>query len=178
MPERVGTRKQRRLSITPVPTPLWGENLRSPSALGPKEWRKLRASLLVAHSGKCESCGGRAKKWFGHEVWVYKTSTTPAIARLKRVAIHCVKCHACEHFTRTIKFATPSQVASAIKHYCRVNQVTQEVFRRDFTAATMRAASFSKLEWIVDYGPYSSLVAERLTHPKKKIRRRPPPLRC
>jgi hypothetical protein len=131
----------------------------------------LHCSLATAANAK--AVVAVRKKWFAHEVWVYKTSTTLAVARLKRVAIHCVKCHACEHLTRTVRFGTPSQVASAVKHYCRVNQVTQEVFRRHFTAATTRAANLSKLEWVVDYGPYSSLVAEQLARSNKKKAERP-----
>ena len=161
-------RKRRRLSISPIPKPLWGKNLRSPSALGPNEWRKIRASLLVGHNGKCESCNNRASKWFAHEVWIYKTSTTPAIARLKRVSIHCVKCHACEHFPRTLKFGTRAQVVSAIKHFCRVNGVGRDGFDLHFSAAMSRWNRLSKLKWVVDYGPYSPLVAERLARPNKE----------
>ena len=161
-------RQQRRVSISPVPRPLWYSNLRSPSALGPHEWRKVRASLLADHSGECESCGNRAKKWFAHEVWSYKTSKSPAIAKLKRVSIHCVKCHACEHFPRTVKFGTQAQVASTIKHYCRVNGVNRDGFYFDLSAAMARWDHLSNLEWEVHYGPYSSLVAERRARPKKE----------
>jgi hypothetical protein len=159
----------RTLSINPVPKSLWGRNLRASCALGDGGWRKLRASLLRDCGATCEICGRRPARWFGHEVWRYSVSKPRAVAKLVGVMMICGLCHACEHFPRTVKCGTPENVEAAAKHYCRVNRIDRERFLRDLELALARWHKLSqRLRWLIDFGPYTAMVAEVQSRPRRQ----------
>jgi hypothetical protein len=182
MPARKRRRAQLVLSIQLVPARLSKKNLWSPSALGKYGWRKLRRRLLAGRSLKCESCGSRAEKLDAHERWAYQTSESPAVAKLKGITFLCGKCHGCVHFGRTVimvreGYLTWDQVEETIKHYCRVNRVKRHDFERHLESAIKRRDRLSKLQWTVEYGPFSALVAERLARQNARATKEPVKLR-
>lgn len=153
-------------SICMVPAPLWGMNLRG--RLPKSRWRKIRQGLIQERGLRCQTCGKtetESKHIFAHEEWEYVTTSSPAVAHLKALVLSCWHCHAVEHFGATQNMVlsgelTAQAIEDTIEHFCRLNQVGRDAF--DVHRAEARAGwiGLSKLEWIVDWGSFGSLVAE------------------
>ncbi|MGA8498942.1 MAG: hypothetical protein WB764_25890 [Xanthobacteraceae bacterium] len=117
---------------------------------------------------RCQTCGKtetESKHIFAHEEWEYVTTSSPAVAHLKALVLSCWHCHAVEHFGATQNMVlsgelTAQAIEDTIEHFCRLNQVGRDAF--DVHRAEARAGwiGLSKLEWIVDWGSFGSLVAE------------------
>lgn len=153
-----------RLSVRPVPEPLWGVNLRT--ILGKYRWSKLRSSLIQERGLTCETCGKaleKSRQIQAHEEWSYATSTTPAVAKIERIVLDCWHCHACEHFLRTRNMHAfgdieDNVVEEVISHFCRVNGISGEDFDRHLEASSAEWRRLSELDWAVDYGQFAELV--------------------
>jgi hypothetical protein len=169
-----------RLAIRPIPQPLFRKNLRT--ALGKYQWTKLRRTLLSEHGSKCEICNARPNKLYAHEVWQYKTSVSPAVAHLSHVSFLCVRCHGCEHFLLTIEFVkagilTADDFDSAVKHFCRINRVSQRIFWQRLERARTCWKMLSKLKWRKpEFGTFQAVI-KRVERERVEREQRKPKLR-
>lgn len=154
-----------RLRITPVPSPLHGQNLRK--TIGKYRWRKIRNAIIERDGPVCAICGARPEaraEIHGHEEWVYDTSSIPAIARLSGITLHCWKCHGVEHYLLTMKLALlgyEEQERLIVRHFCEVNGADEELFAVHLSEAVAIWSPLCKLEWVVEYGDYAPLIAFR-----------------
>ena len=147
-------------SISPVPAPLWGANLRK--ILKPNEWQKLRKSLLAERGCICQTCGLElpvSSKVQAHENWEYDISADPAIAHLKGILLSCWPCHAIEHFGVTTNLVsrghlTHRAIDDTIAHFCKLNAATPEEFETHRKSVFEHWQSQNELNWIVDWGEF------------------------
>ena len=148
-----------------MPRPLWGVNLRR--LLPKSQWQKMRQELIRERGLHCQTCDTietESKRIFAHEEWEYETTYSPAVAHLKRLVLSCWHCHAVEHFGATGNMVlsgelTPKAIEHTIEHFCRVNRVQRDAFDAHRLEARAEWLLRSKLEWIVDWGAFSALVA-------------------
>lgn len=153
-----------RLCIEPVPEPIWGENLRSRSALGKYRWRKLRATILEQLGPACAICG-RTENPHGHEVWEYTEKRRLSIAKLLRIEIICGKCHAVQHWGLTSNLflhgsITPDSFRDLIRHACKVNKCKPKEFKAHVGASNIISERRSKLRWRIDWDEFKELVSD------------------
>jgi len=154
-----------RLSLDLVPAPLWGQNLRSPSVLGNKRWRRLRQGLLDAHGSTCSICGSEEQPHC-HEVWQYEESKRRGKATLVRIEIICFKCHYVHHFGLAAGVLvdegrlTKRDIADLRRHFAKVNQCRVQDFDMHLIEAMERWEQRSDKKWTINYGPYADLVRE------------------
>lgn len=165
-----------RLRITPVPRPLFGLNLRK--IIGKGRWRKIRKALLEENGCVCAICGAEpedVRQIHGHEEWVYDTSTTPAVARLNGITLHCWLCHGVEHYLLAMKLAAlgyEEQERLIVQHFCDVNGADEDLFAKHLSEAMAIWSPLCDLEWTVDYRDYTNLVAIRAAAQEKWRARR------
>jgi hypothetical protein len=161
-------------AIRMVPAPLWGMNLRR--MLPKSRWNKLRKNLIAECGLKCQTCGKvetESKRIFAHEEWEYDTGRTPAIARLAGLKLSCWHCHAVEHFGATGNMVrsgelTEKAIEDTIENFCRLNGVGHDEFRAHLAEAKAEWIRSSHLQWKVDWGPFTSLVAA--AEQKRRVR--------
>lgn len=156
-----------KLSIRMVPGPLWGKNLRK--ILPKSQWQKLRKQVIAERGLTCQTCGKievESKRIFAHEEWDYELTCLPAVAHLKGLVLSCWHCHAVEHFGATGNMVlsgelTQRAIEDTIDHFCRVNCADREAFHAHHREAKAEWIRLSRLEWVVDWGPFASLVVQR-----------------
>jgi hypothetical protein len=151
-----------KLSISMVPAPLWGENLRKRLTRG--GWNALRADQF-ARVPNCESCGSSplGAERHAHEEWVYNAKA--GVARLVGLRTTCRMCHFAEHpgFVNVMvangRF-TPAILREIERHCCRVNGCKPQDYRRHQEQAQRKYEKLMKVAaWSINFGPYADLVA-------------------
>lgn len=153
--------RERRLQISLVPRPLQRNNLRS--AIGQYRWQKHRRSILPKKL-TCSTCNAKVKEpsqLHAHEEWAYMKRGKINIAKLTGISFQCPLCHGCHHIVLSFILLGPERIHETIDHYCKVNRVSEATFHRDLTQAMAIWKKRSKLKWVIDYGLFSSLIAER-----------------
>lgn len=142
----------RRLAISLIPGPLWGQNLRN--ALSREEWSRIRDDVLTRQDHQCAICeSGIATEC--HEHWQY--DDIARIQRLNRIEGVCKLCHYAIHIRRT-RVGSPDAVENVISHYLTVNGCDRDAFEADEKEAVRLFTERSDYFWTVDFGDYSSLV--------------------
>lgn len=157
-------------SVRMVPRPLWGMNLRH--KIPKSRWGKIRLGLIQERGLRCQTCGKtetESKHIFAHEEWQYETTCSPAVAHLKGLTLSCWHCHAVEHFGATGNMVlsgelTPRAIEDTIEHFCRVNQVDRDAFRRHGAEARAEWTRLNKLEWVIDWGPFQEEISKYEEH--------------
>jgi len=122
-----------RLTITPVPAPIYG--MRLSAVARPGAWQRLRRKVLDAAAGRCAVCRVRGRLNC-HEKWQYVEkrrvvgvvrvmgvsdrpkrlklyAESPAVARLVGFEALCSLCHAVRHFDTTDRWGIrgPKKIA-------------------------------------------------------------------
>jgi hypothetical protein len=151
-------------SINLVPKPLHFRNLRK--ILTQTQWDKIRKPLIAEHGNKCQVCKEDVKQVYAHEEWEYDTAPTPAVSRFAGITLSCWHCHAVEHFLNTgllVRSGSLTQQAldDTVAHFCRLNGVGPKEFEAHLAEAYAKWENLSALEWVIDWGPYAAMVAER-----------------
>ena len=169
-----------KLSISMVPAPLWGRNLRNYLTRG--RWNALRASQF-ARVPNCECCGSSpvGAERHAHEEWGYNTET--GIARLVGLRTTCRMCHFAEHpgFINVMvamgRF-TPAIRNEIERHFCRVNGCKPQDYRRHSKQAQHRYDELMRVAaWTIDFGPYADLVSGNTQLPRNARSSRSTPVR-
>lgn len=151
-----------------VPSPLWRANLRKGRVIPKSRWVKIRAECFENHGTICQTCGKvetDRKRLSVHEEWEYLTDRKPAVARLVGLKISCWHCHMVEHFGGLGKMVASGELTrraidDTTEHFCRVNKVGLDEFKRHLAEAKAEWMRLSQLEWVVDWGEYAALVEE------------------
>jgi hypothetical protein len=167
-----------KLSISMVPAPLWGENLRKYLTRG--EWNVLRANQF-AKVPNCECCGSSplGAERHAHEEWVYNGDA--GVARLVGLRTTCRMCHFAEHpgFVNVMvangRF-TPAIRDEIERHFCRVNGCKPRDYRRHGKQAQRKYEKLMRVAaWTIEFGPYADLVGgdTKLLHGAKSSRSTP-----
>ena len=160
---------ERKLTIAPIPQPLWKFNLRE--FLTQTQWRKLRVGVIAEHNAMCQTCGKNVsapRAAHVHEEWEYNTAASPAVCKLTGLALACWHCHMAEHIgmletlvsNGTLK---KTAITETIANYCRVNNVDEATFKADRKRAIAEWRKLSTLEWVIDWGDYAEMLLEEYT---------------
>ena len=155
-----------KLQVTPIPKPLFGINLRY--VLRDSGWKAMRRSILSERGNRCETCSKiveESSDLHAHEEWVYETTEDSGTAKIRRIAIQCRACHDCEHFLMVRMLVRQGRVPKEriqelIQHFCAVNDVGPQVFKRHVLQAKNDWERLSSLSWEVDLSPYSTKVIQ------------------
>ena len=156
------TMTELKLQISLIPSPLHGRNLRK--KIGKKRWNRIRDGIKEEEGPICEICGDTSDRIHGHEEWEYDTSTTPAVATLKRIGLVCWKCHGVHHYGLAVTFARQGhtdQLQQITEHFCRINGVDETALVDHLSDALRRFGALNELEWAIDYGAYYRLIGIR-----------------
>lgn len=134
------------LLIEPIPTPLWGVNLRS--LLTATEWKRLRDPIFEAADRRCEICGGQGARHpvEGDEVFSYDEET--ATAGLRCIVAVCPSCHAAKHIGRTGLAGFESE---ALDHLATVNGWTSKQVTAHYLESYRTWARRCDIKWRTDF---------------------------
>lgn len=146
---------KRKLGINLIPKTSWYNNLRS--NFSKEEWDVLRRDCYEKAGHRCEICGGSGKEqgfnWpvECHEVWDFSVKGTQRLIRL--IAL-CPICHKCQHpGLAKIK----GEYANVVKHYAKVNEITEEESEEDFDEAFTEWHERNETEWVLDLSALNNL---------------------
>lgn len=148
--------KQLKLTIDLVPRTCWYSSLYR--QMPRSKWDRIRKQAYADAEHVCQICSAEARIQC-HEIWEYDENKL--IQKLKGFVALCSKCHDIKHFGRSQMRAARGEIDldALIDHFCKVNNVSSEVFSSHKTEAfkTWRARSAKK--WKTDLGKWSSYVS-------------------
>ncbi|WP_315751269.1 hypothetical protein [Bradyrhizobium sp. SZCCHNS3055] len=101
----------------------------------------------------------------GHEVWKYEEDKAACTATLLKVDAVCRTCHNIGHWGNTLLMIRSGLVQHEThllfrRHFRRINRCRQADFDRHVISSFAEWERRSKKKWKLDWGPFTSLVAE------------------
>jgi len=151
--------KDYKLYIELVPSTSWYNNMRKVSDR--KDWDAIRKRVYKESDYKCSICGAKGVLHC-HEVWKYNDKTkTQTLIGFEGL---CVDCHMIKHAGFSMHTEVGREKFSRkklIKHFCKVNNCSEEDFYAHEEKAFKEWRERSKYSWKVDLGDYNKLVKER-----------------
>ena len=143
-----------KLQIDLIPATSFGCNLRG--MMKRSKWDIIRHAIYEKQNNCCAICG--AVKGFdcerlnAHEVWEYNEDDE--IQKLVDIIAVCDNCHNCIHYGRTEKIAFTEWkfwlIDETIKHYMKINNCSEEQFKKDYAKAWDTWLKRSSHNWTLD----------------------------
>ena len=145
-----------KLELHLIPQSSFFCNLRT--ALGNK-WYPLSKQIRKEHNDTCQYCGAIKDTKKGlyihcHEVWEYNESTK--IQKLIGFECLCSDCHAVHHWEYSR--ISNRDLNALLKHACKVNNCSQDEFKRHIQEAGDLWIKRSAIQWKLEYGEWASLI--------------------
>jgi len=145
-----------KLHIELVPQSLWYLNPRT--AMGRKEWDKLRKEIYAKYGHRCGVCGAQGRLNC-HERWLYDDEAH--VQTLVGFIALCDWCHHVKHIGLAGILAMDGKLdyERVIQHFLEVNQCTREEFDRHKTEAFEQWNERNRFPWEANWGAYAHLIA-------------------
>ena len=145
-----------KLHIELVPQSLWYLNPRT--AMGRKEWDKLRKEIYAKYGHRCGVCGAQGRLNC-HERWSYDDEAH--VQTLVGFIALCDWCHHVKHIGLAGILAMDGKLdyERVIQHFLEVNQCTREEFDRHKTEAFEQWNERNRFPWEANWGAYAPLIA-------------------
>ena len=155
-----------KLTIDLVPESCWYANVRK--RIPQSKWNKLRQEILSKADNTCEICGSK-RKLVCHERWRYDDKRN--IQKLKGFKAICRMCHSIKHFGMSQVLAQRGylDLNAIIKHFCKVNGVSREVFIKHKEKAFAKWRERSGHKWKTDFGKWSKFITPKTTKGKNGV---------
>lgn len=145
--------------------------------------KKVRSSVVAAESAACAICGFVAEERRlieADEVWAF-----PAAPRVELIDVRglCTRCHEAKDFAVLLVLIESGtkrkeRAEEIIRHYCRVNECTEEDFNADFEEASqvkgaLEEAYGMNCQPVVCYGQWGRPAGfPRLTNGEQQLLRK------
>ena len=103
-PKRPKVKSEGRLTLELIPNPLWGINPRT--AMGRRNWDKVRKETYAAWDHRCGVCGDveptldTYNHLEAHEIWEYDDAAY--VQKLSGLIALCSRCHGVKHLAGTV----------------------------------------------------------------------------
>ena len=163
-----------KLTIELVPATVWFSSIyqiyRRSGRLD--EWQEIKRELYEKEGRRCWICGAQNTTLEAHEFWEY--DDVNHVQRLKAIHHLCSMCHKIKHVgywcyteegRRRLAKAGLSR-EDLIRHFCRVNGCSREVFEEHERETFKVWRKRSQHEWKQDFGRYDPYAKEKRERPK------------
>jgi hypothetical protein len=141
-----------------VPSTVWESSL---YRLMPREiWNRIRDDFIEENGRKCQICGETTGTMNLHEIWNY--DDTKHIQKLEGFILLCKMCHHVKHIGLAGILAEEGKLDynEVIRHFCKVNNCSEEEFEKHREEAFEIWEKRSKFEWKQDFGGYSEFISK------------------
>jgi len=164
--ERMGNKKEFKLTIELVPSTVWFSSLcqiyRRENKLD--KWRKIKKELFKKEGKRCWICGKEGTPLEAHEFWQYDDINH--VQRLAAVHHLCGMCHKIKHigywcYTEEGRKKLEELGLTGedlINHFCKVNNCSREDFEEHEKEAFRIWRERSKYRWKQDFGQYDPML--------------------
>jgi hypothetical protein len=134
-----------KLEIELVPETSWFSNVRS--AVTRQQWDVIRKQIYSEAYDLCQICGGIGPRHpvECHEIWSYDDKKK--LQKLEGMIALCPACHMVKHIGLA---GIRGEGERALKHFMKVNKLTQKKASQYITQAFETWASRSKYPWTLD----------------------------
>lgn len=142
-----------KLRLELIPACNWHQNL---AQILPKAvWDKLRKEVYAYYNWTCCICEETGVEVHCHEVWYYDDNKK--IQKLVGLQCLCKDCHNIKHWGRTVAEVHAGKLSQKYmeeltKHFCTVNNCSQEVFDRHKVEEGNRHHWRSSYKYKLDFG--------------------------
>lgn len=141
-----------------VPSTVWESSL---YRLMPREiWNRIRDNFIKENGRKCQICGETTGTMNLHEIWNYDDSKH--IQKLEGFILLCKMCHHVKHIGLAGILAEEGKLDynEVIRHFCKVNNCSEEEFEKHREEAFEIWEKRSKFEWKQDFGGYNEFISK------------------
>ena len=147
-----------KLALHLIPETTWYQNLRK--ELG-SQWKCVSYAIRARNQWTCQYCGWQEDRSIRrytqlHEIWEYDTEKM--IQRLIGFECLCPMCHKVHHWGGSK--ARGEDMDALMKHACKINNCTPQVFRKHIINSFKEWEERSKKKWTIDTSKLQELIAD------------------